>query len=392
MGLDLISRYRNLLKPRVVGLMSGTSLDAIDAVLVEMGQERPRFIRLVSCPLDSEVRVQLLKICRNESDVWELTRMHWFMGELLAEAVEKLKGECEAAGDKAPFDLIASHGQTVCHLPVSASFLGHSVRGTLQIGEGAVIAERTGCLTVCDFRPQDLALGGQGAPLVPFADQIFFHSPDVDRIALNIGGMANITYIPKCGECLACDTGPGNALCDRAAEVYLNEPCDRDGRLASSGSIIPELLSKLAESPFLRMPAPKSTGREEFGADLADRIIAEASKQGWEAADVMRTLAAFTAYSIALHVNRAHEDKDAPCEILSGGGGIHNRAIMQGLRERLDGRFTFKGMESAGVPPQAREAMAFALFGHYTVLGKVSNLPSCTGAVRSYCLGKIVLP
>ncbi|MGM9998038.1 MAG: anhydro-N-acetylmuramic acid kinase [Candidatus Bruticola sp.] len=388
--MDLIAKYRSLAAPRVVGLMSGTSVDGVDAVLTEIHNGLPKFVRISSLPLPAEVRKRLLDICRNKADVVEVSRMHWLMGEILAQAVLHLQEECRRSGESDQIDLVASHGQTICHLPTEADYLSHRVRATLQIGEGAVIAERTGILTVCDFRPQDLAVGGQGAPLVPFADRLFFHADGVNRIALNIGGMSNITYIPAWGDCTACDCGPGNALCDRLAEIYLQQPCDWGGQLALSGQIIPNLLDKLMKHPYFSLPAPKSTGREDFGAPLADRLAAEAKINGWTAADLMCTAAAFTAKAIALHVKLLADGKF--CQILTGGGGVHNKAIMGELGRLLDGEVSFVSMEECGVPAQAREAMAFALFGHRTVRGLSANLPQATGAAKNCCLGKIVLP
>lgn len=388
--MDLLNNYRNLVTPRIVGLMSGTSIDAIDAVLVEMQDNRPQFIRMSSLPLPEKVRTRLLDICRNRADTEEITKMHWLMGDLLAQAVLKLQDECRQEGEEPHIDLIASHGQTVCHLPQKDDYLGFPVRATLQIGEGAVIAERTGIVTVCDFRPQDLSVGGQGAPLVPFADRILFHSSTYNRIALNIGGMSNITYIPIEGECLACDCGPGNAVCDRLAEIYLHQPCDLDGRYALSGKVIPELLAQLLQHPYFSLPSPKSTGREEFGAPLADRLANQAKQKGWPGADIMCTAAALTAQTIALHIQRFVGS--APCQVLTGGGGVHNLAIMRQLGQCLPRSISFINMEECGVPTQAREAMAFALFAHDTMLCKSSNLPGATGAARSCCLGKIVLP
>ncbi|MGM9991792.1 MAG: anhydro-N-acetylmuramic acid kinase [Candidatus Bruticola sp.] len=388
--MDLIAKYRSLAVPRVVGLMSGTSIDGVDAVLTEIHGGLPKFVRISSLSLPVEIRNRLLNICQNRADVVEVSRMHWLMGEILAQAVLHLQEECRQAGENDHIDLVASHGQTICHLPTAADYLSHRVRATLQIGEGAVIAERTGILTVCDFRPQDLAVGGQGAPLVPFADWLLFKSEDVDRIALNIGGISNITYIPSMGECTACDCGPGNALCDRLAEIYRQQPCDWGGELALSGKIIPKLLRKLMAHPYLSLPAPKSTGREEFGAPLADSLAAEASREGWKEADLMCTAAAFTAQSIALHIKRVTGGKF--CQILTGGGGVHNRAIMGELGHLLEGAAAFVSMEECGVPTQAREAMAFALFGHRTVWGLEANLPEATGAAKTCCLGKIVLP
>ncbi|MBQ7503398.1 anhydro-N-acetylmuramic acid kinase [bacterium] len=387
--MDLLERYRSLENPRIIGLMSGTSVDAIDAALVEI-KPKLRLLRLASLDLPDKVRRRLHDFFKNKADTADLLKMHWLFGDLLARAAQKAMGEPGTEG-YIKADLIASHGQTVFHLPQEEDYLGFKVRGTLQLGEGAVIAEKTQCLTVCDFRPQDLASGGQGAPLVPFVDKTVFYSPDCDRIALNIGGMANITWIPKDRNalCLACDTGPGNVLMDRLAEIYLHESCDRDGALAMRGKVIEELLAELMQHPFLRKSWPKSTGREEFGEEMAEGLYERALANGWPIEDLMRTLAAFTAASISMHIKSAAKGK---VEIVTGGGGVNNKAVMLELRRCMGEQAEFLSMESLGVPAQAREAMAFAVLGHCCAMGVPCNLPSATGAGRDCVLGKIVLP
>lgn len=396
--MNLLERYRSLEHPKIIGLMSGTSIDAIDAAFVELQQHenegRPPELKMLSfssLPLPEQVRSGLKDIFCGKASVQNVCDMNWLLGELFSEAALKAMREASENGQPVKADLIASHGQTIAHYPAAHDYLGRTVRSTMQIGEGAVIAERTGCLTVCDFRPQDMACGGQGAPLVPFADRLLFHSDKINRVALNIGGMSNITWIPREGKCSACDTGPGNVLCDRLAEIYLGESCDKDGRMAASGEVIEELMERLMAHPFLKLPAPKSTGREEFGAPMADKLAAEARERGWKPGDLMRTAAAFTAASIAVHIKPLLQY--GPCSILTGGGGVHNKVIMAELRQRLepDGA-VFEDMESCGVPSQAREAAAFALFGHCTALGRAGNLPEATGAQKNCCLGKIVFP
>ena len=373
---NLLQRYLTLEHPRVVGLMSGTSADAIDAALVEMGAE-PKLLRFVSLPLPAPVRLRLQDIFADRGTPSDLTQMHWLLGELFAQAALEAMGE-EGA------DLIASHGQTVCHLPNASDYLGYAVRGTLQIGEGAVIAERTGCLTVCDFRPQDLAVGGQGAPLVPYTDYLLFHSPEADRITLNIGGMSNITVIPAQGEVVACDTGPGNALSDALTCMATGQFYDENGALAAQGKVLPELLSELMTHPYLALPAPKSTGREVFGRPLAEKLRGRG-----EMNDLIRTAVAFTAQSIAVHVERY-----APglVDLLAAGGGVENPVLWRELQQRLPARVRLRRLEELGVPAQARECLAFALLGHEAVLGRPANLPGATGAKRRVVLGKLVIP
>jgi len=370
-----LTRYRALERPRVVGLMSGTSADAIDAALVEMA-ERPRLVEFRSHPLPVQVRECLQEVFEDRGSPRDLLRLHWLLGELFARAALSVMEQGA--------DLVASHGQTVAHLPEAEDFCGQPVRGTLQLGEGSVIARRTGCLTVCDFRPADLAVGGQGAPLVPFADALLFHDPRVDRIALNLGGMANLTWIPGHGSVEACDTGPGNALMDALAFRASGQACDLGGRLAARGRVLPEVLAGLMAHPYLDRPAPKSTGRETFGRALADRLWGCGSAE-----DLLRTAAAFTAASVMLHVQRYLK---GPAEILVGGGGVENPILMQELRSRLPAGVRLLRMDDGGVPAQAREAVAFAILGHHTAHGRPSNVPLATGAAFPAILGKIVLP
>ena len=379
--MDLIARYRSLEKPRVVGIMSGTSADAVDAALVEMG-ESPRLLNFISMPMPPKVRERLQDIFTDRGSPSEITQMHWLRGELFAQAAMQVMGEEKA-------DLIASHGQTICHLPRSGDYLGYQVRGTLQIGEAAVIAERTGCLTVADFRPQDLAAGGQGAPLVPFADYLLFHNDAVDRIALNIGGMANITVIPAEGEITACDTGPGNALSDALMFLSTGAYYDRDGAVAAQGQVIPELLDELLQHPYLSLPAPKSTGREIFGRDLAAGMLGRMLAPGTALADLVRTALAFTARSIALHAERYTSGET---EMFAAGGGVENPVLWKELRLALPERISLRRLEELGVPAQARECLAFALLGHEALSGKPANVPAATGARRRVILGKIVQP
>ena len=373
--MNLISRYRELKAPKVVGLMSGTSADAIDAALVQLGAEC-RLLKFTSTPLPPQVRERLLDIFADKATPSEITQMHWLLGELFAQAALSVMDEGA--------DLIASHGQTICHLPHSAEYLGFPVRGTLQIGEAAVIAERTGCLTVSDFRPQDLAAGGQGAPLVPYADSLLFHSPDVDRVALNIGGMANITVIPAQGEVVACDTGPGNSLSDALTFKASGAFYDANGALASQGKVLDDVLEELMRHPYLALVAPKSTGREEFGRALAESLWERGS-----ACDLVRTALAFTAQSISLHVERLTQGQ---VEVLAAGGGVENPVLWRELQERLPQRASLRRLEEVGVPAQARECVAFAILGHEALRGMPANVPGATGATRKVMLGKITQP
>ncbi|MBI3924665.1 MAG: anhydro-N-acetylmuramic acid kinase [Armatimonadetes bacterium] len=367
---DLLQRYQSLARPRVVGLMSGTSADGIDAALVELGPEGPRVLRFTTTRFPPAIREMLFELFEDRATVRQVARANVQLGELFAEAALEVMG-----ADKA--DLVSSHGQTVAHLPES--------RATLQIAEPSVIAYRTGCLTAADFRPADMAAGGQGAPLVPFFDAWLLRSAEVDRVALNIGGIANITWIPgDSDEIFGCDTGPGNVLMDALAEKLVGEPFDRNGQLAARGKVLPELLGELLAHPYLRERGPKSTGREVFGRPLAEGMLGRG-----EPADLLRTAAAFTACSIASHVQPLVR---GPTEMVMAGGGCDNPVLMEELRRHLPGSVSLRRFDDFGVPAAAREAVAFAYLGHCTAHGRPSNAPGATGASRPCVLGKLVFP
>lgn len=364
----MIEAYRRLAAPRVVGLMSGTSADGIDAALVEVGPE-VRLLAFRTVPYPEETRRRLFELFEDRGGPREVARLNALLGELFARAARAVMGGKGA-------DLVASHGQTVAHLPDEGA--------TLQLGEGAVIAARTGCLTVSDFRPADLAQGGQGAPLVPFADARLLHTPSIDRAALNLGGMANLTWIPARGEVQACDTGPGNALLDALAEALLGAPWDEGGRRAAEGRVVPELLEELLAHPYFAREGPKSTGRETFGRPMARRLLGRAAP-----GDLLRTAAALTAESVVRHLKRHLR---GPAELVVGGGGVENATLMEELRRRLPAEVRLRLYDDFGIPFQAREAVAFALLGHETVHGRPASLPGATGARRPAVLGKVSFP
>lgn len=362
-------RYRTLENPRVVGLISGTSADGVDAVLVSLGEGSVKVHRHLTMPLPGELREGLFRAFEDEATVREVAVLDVQVGELFARAALEVMGEERA-------DLVASHGQTVAHLPRQAA--------TLQIGQPAVIAERTGCLVAAEFRYKDMAAGGEGAPMVPFFDIWLLHSEKVDRVALNIGGIANVTWIPRSGEPAGYDTGPGNALSDAIVERHNGRSYDAGGELAARGRVLPELLEELLAHDYFRQPAPKSTGREEFGRPMAERLWGRG-----EPADLARTALALTAETIAREVLRL---TDGPVELVGAGGGVENPVLMEELRRRLPERVRLRRFDEFGVPAEVREATAFALLGHRTAHGLPSNVPSVTGARRATVLGALVYP
>ena len=375
--MSLIQSYLSLPAPIVVGVMSGTSADGVDAVKVRIEGERLEFLGMHTEEIPQDLRCLLFRLFEDQATVREVSRANVAVGELFARAVLNLM-----EGQRP--DLIGSHGQTVAHLP------DESPPSTLQIGEPAIIAARTQCLTVGDFRCADMAWGGQAAPLVPFFDQWLLRDGAADRLVLNLGGMANITWIPCLGrgQVVGWDTGPANVLMDAFAEIALRHPFDTGGQLAAQGRVLPDLLEELLANPYFARRGPKSTGREEFGRPLAERLWGRGS-----AADLMRTAAAFTAESVALAVEQL-EISPQGFEVVLGGGGAKNPILLEELQVRLHrrGARNVRDFGDFGVPAQAREAAAFALFAHLTLNGQPSALPAVTGARRPAVQGKICQP
>lgn len=384
-----------LLAPRVLGLMSGTSADGIDAVLTELpgwpalhgfrpGHGPPALadvagkVRVLEhrfTPFSDELRSAVLAAGRDDARTSDLAQLHFWLGEVLAGAAAEL-------ADGA--DLIASHGQTVMHIPRVDAGRGWTRRATLQLGEAAVIAERTGKPVISDFRPADLVAGGQAAPLVPFADQIMFAEAGVRRAIHNLGGISNLTYLPGLGEgVLAFDTGPANALIDEAAALA-GLRYDEGGRLAASGQADAALIDLWLQDPQLRTPPPKSTGREYW--TLAHLPGASALS----VPDLAATVTAFSVQAIAQSYARFVLPHGLD-EIVVAGGGAFNPVFMAQFRAALAPvpvvTFEEKGWNSA-----AREAAAFAVLGYYAAQGWPNTLPQTTGARRAVIAGKLSLP
>lgn len=367
-----VSHYCSLTQPLVVGLISGTSADGIDAVLVRFERDRPgvEVLAFESHPYPAEVRQQLFDFFEDKGTIRQMAVLNTRLGDLFAEAALSVMGPRGA-------DLIASHGQTIAHLPEAET--------TLQLAESARIAKKTGILTVADFRPADMAEGGQGAPLVPFFDRWLLHSDQVDRVALNIGGIANITWIPRHGEVFGCDTGPGNSLSDALVELHSGASFDAGGQLARQGKVLPELLQELLAMPYFHQAGQKSTGRELFGRPLARQLWGRG-----EPADLVRTACALTAESVWRHVQPLLNG--SPVELVMAGGGTENPVLLEELQARLPAQAKLRRFEDFGVPAGAREAVAFALLGHRAVHAQAGSVPGATGARRPSVLGKLVLP
>ena len=379
----------------VIGLMSGTSADGIDAALVEWPESEAttpfRLLAHAEVPFPAQLQRRIHALAAAQlpaADVLaEFAALDVELGERFAQAAI---AAAEAAGvAMEAINGVASHGQTVAHHP--------ELRATLQIGDPSVIAERTGCTTIADFRPRDIALGGQGAPLAPFFHWAAFGSADENRVVLNLGGIANITWLPSSrdpDDVVAFDTGPANSLIDGAISILSEgrERMDRDGERARRGSVDEELLRTLLDDSYLAQAPPKSTGRERYGTAAAEALVSASRDANRKPDDLIATLVAFTAESIALACRDLLPREDPAAKnihrLVVGGGGALNPALLDALRAALPG-VAVDRFDDLGVPAQAAEAMAFSLMGRNALLKIPNHLPRCTGARSAGVLGEI---
>ena len=370
----------------VVGLMTGTSGDGIDAAVARIGGSGPETtVELLShqtSELPEALRGALFDLFQPGALIDDLCLLNFQLAEALADAA--LAAVHAADLEIAQVDLIGSHGQTIRHFPQSTP------PSTLQIGEPAVIAQRTGITTVADFRPADMAAGGEGAPLVPLVDLLLFGHPEQGRLLLNIGGMANVTVLPAGAgrdEISAFDLGPGNMIVDGAVSFLTGgrERFDRDGRRAAAGTVDEEWLGQMLQHEFLQRPPPKSTGREEFGAEFLGQLLAQAEVK---ADTLVATLTAFTARSIVMGIGRFALTAGRMDEVWVSGGGVHNAWLINEIRKGLPD-LQVASTDDLGIPADAKEALAFAVLANETVAGHAGNVPAATGASRPAVLGKI---
>jgi len=385
---------------KIVGLMAGTSHDGIDAALVDIQGQKALRVKLLAFQTIPYSKPTLDLIRRASSPktgtVDQVARLNFYLGELFAEAV--LQVIAQAGLKPTAINLIGSHGQTLHHLPHPQPMGRHRIRATLQVAEPAIIAARTGTPVISDFRPADIAAGGQGAPLVPYVDFLLFRHPRQNRILLNLGGIANLTLLPAgCREVSrvkASDSGPGNMVSDELVRRMSRgrERFDRRGGYAEQGRVIPELLAELLRHPFFRKPPPKSTGREEFGTGFVDHLLARKrprSRRAW--LNLIATAAALTAHSVYRHYRQFYAAEFAADEVIVSGGGVNNRAVMRKLSE-LFAPATVMPIDALGVPADAKEAIAFAVLAYESWHGRPGNLPGATGAGQRAVLGKLCWP
>lgn len=383
----------------VAGVMSGTSADGIDVALVRVSAAPKRAKRLgrfpqfrllahAEYPYPKDVRRSILAAMNSQNaSVADLSRLNFLLGDLYAEAIMATQ---KKHGVKV--QLVGCHGQTIYHQGEAESFLGRKLAVTWQIGEGSIIAARLRVPVITDFRPADMAVGGKGAPLVPFLDYLLYCDPELGRIVQNIGGIANLTAIPAgaaADDVLAFDTGPGNMVIDAVMDQLYGKPYDPDGYTAATGTILQPVLKELLQAPFFQRKPPKTAGREEFGREFVGDFLRRCRRSRKQ--DIVTTATALTAHSIAHALRRFVMKKPASFkELVVSGGGAKNPTLLSmismevaklGIRLRLSDEF--------GLPTEAKEAVAFALLAFQTWHRKPSNIPTATGAQRPAILGKI---
>lgn len=363
-----------------IGLMSGTSADAVDAAVIDFAQPAPQLVAHHSHPMDSGVQRQIHQLATPaDNEIDRLGVLDRKLGGIFADATLALLDKARLN----PGDIVAigSHGQTIRHRPPQVCELPF----TLQIGDPNDIAVKTGITTVADFRRRDIAAGGQGAPLAPAFHQAAFRSADRERAIVNIGGMANVTYLPLQGKAIGFDTGPGNALMDTWILQHRGEPFDRGGHWAAGGSVMETLLAELLAHPFFHQAGPKSTGREDFNIGWLQSVL-DRHPQALAAADIQATLLELTAASISTAV--AGLDGNADCEVFICGGGAHNQQLLSRLQKLLTPR-AVSATDTLGLSADWVEAAAFAWLARQTLQKLNGNLTAVTGANREVILGGV---
>ncbi len=380
---------------RVAGLMSGTSLDGIDVVVADLVGSGTDLEIDVLChaesPFPDEIRAYLLaNSAPGSSSVQEISQLNVRIAALYADAVHRTL--TLAAIDPASIDLVGSHGQTIHHVPDAVDFAGHSTTSTLQIGDASVLANLLGVPVVANFRLADMALGGQGAPLVPYFDYVCFSHATENRLLLNLGGIGNVTVLPAggdAGDTVAFDTGPGNMVLDALATRLLDRPFDEDGKVAMSGTADQAVVDALLRDAYFGRKPPKSTGRERFGEEYVNSLIARMPDA--RAEDMLATATALTVQSISHAVERFVRLVPAPDRLIVSGGGMRNDAIMRGLEAAL-APVSVDRVTAYGVHSESKEALCFAVLAHEYMNGVPTNMPSVTGASRQTLLGQLAFP
>ncbi|MBR2430454.1 anhydro-N-acetylmuramic acid kinase [bacterium] len=366
---------------RVISLMSGTSCDSIDAGFCEVYPDLSvKLVKGINYPYPEHIRAKLFSAFRGELSIKELCQLNFVVGKCFADAANILIGEFRKP------DFISSHGQTVYHYPFDEKLDNISLKSTLQIGESSIIAKETGCMVISNFREVDIAYGGQGAPLVCFADEKWWSKEKGNFAIQNIGGISNVTVVSKDYDTFGFDNGCGNLMIDYCTKKFFGENYDKDGAIAFEGKVSESWLDCLLQDEYYFIEPPKTTGREYFSTKYIENILKFAPS---EPKDIVATLTALTAKTIAQSYERFIYPQVSIDTVVIGGGGAYNKALMKFLRTYLPKRIDLKTHEDFGISNNFKEVMAFALLGYCNYYGIPNNLPSCTGAEKRVVLGKI---
>lgn len=367
----------------IISMMSGTSLDSIDACLLKIYDNLTfEIMNNYSLEYPKEIRDKLLQLANNNGDVKDVCYMNFIVGELFAKTANSLIKKANIKAKE--IDFISSHGQTIFHIPTDIEIGEIKTKSTLQIGDISVISHRTGITTVGDFRTKDIAAGGQGAPLVPFADKILFGT-DKNRLIQNIGGISNVTVLSKECEMFAFDNGVGNMLIDYFTQKLFNIPFDENGEIASNGDINENWLNELLKEPYYEQLPPKTTGRELFNKEYAEKIFKTAPIKK---EDIIATITALTAKVITDSYKKFILPKTTIDEVVLGGGGAYNKTLISYMQKFMP-ELTIKTHEDFNIPNKLKEAIAFAYLGYFTLNKQTNNAPECTGALSNIIMGKI---
>jgi anhydro-N-acetylmuramic acid kinase len=381
----------------VAGIMSGTSADGIDVALCRISRARARtnieLVRHRAFPYPAALRkVVLAAMDARNTSAAELARLNWRLGEAYGDAAQ-------AAAQGYALDLVGCHGQTIYHQGIAKPYAGRSIACTWQLGEPALIAAAVHAPVVSNFRPADMVAGGQGAPLVPLLDATLFAHPSRARVLQNLGGIANLTFVPpgashngKLDQLLAFDTGPANMVIDALAQQLFKKPYDRGGRLAAAGTPNEAVLKTLLQDPFFRRPPPKSAGREQYGEAFVEHVLSLARRHHLTSHDILATATALTSHSIALAYKQFVKPRigNAKVDYIVAGGGARNQTLMRMLAADLSPYgCRVQTTDDHGIPSEAKEAVAFALLAWQTWHRLPGNVPAATGATHPAILGQI---
>jgi anhydro-N-acetylmuramic acid kinase len=382
----------------VAGIMSGTSADGIDVAFTRItpnlvGPPRPdlKLLAHAGFPFPPALRRAVLAAMNAEAIATaELARLNWRLGQAYSEALSRTleRNPCR-------LDLIGCHGQTIYHQATPARYLGRDAACTWQIGEVAMLAQQSGVPVVSNFRPADMVVGGQGAPLVPLLDYVLFRHATRGRVLQNLGGVGNLTALPANAgplQVVAFDTGPGNMVIDQLMQQLFGKPFDRGGKTGARGEVLMPVVEALLREPFFQLRPPKSAGREQFGSDYAARFLQACRSVGGSPEDTIASATALTARSVGLAYSSFlfKSMHNTPVDFVVSGGGARNQTLMQMLREQLEPQgCTVQASDDLGLPAEAKEAAAFALLAYETWHRRPGNIPSATGAARPAILGQI---